>query len=116
MDTITVDKTMLLDKLRENRLNHAATFREAIDAYRIKAIEVFEARITAVKAGKLPDRSFPLPLPEEHTADYDTAISALEWDQGATVELTLHEFRQYVEDNWGWQQSFLSNTTSYVQH
>ena len=42
-----------------------------------------------------------------------TAILMLEWDQGETVEISLREFKMYVENEWGWRRSFAENTGSY---
>ena len=115
MNTITVDKAKLMQTLVENRAKHRDTYFKAIEVYRAKAIEIFEEQLEALKAGKLPERSLRLPLPEEHTADYDRAVEMLHWHEGDTVELTEREFAQYVQDDWGWRQTFTANTTSYVQ-
>jgi hypothetical protein len=115
MRTITVNKTDLIDKMSANRDEHNATFRKALEVFREKAIERFEQQIADVKAGKMPDRYLNLPWPEEHTQDYDRALQMLYWHQGAEIELTEAEFTQYVQDDWGWRQSFAINTTAYVQ-
>ena len=114
MKTITVNKKDLLDKLRENRDGHRATYEEAVEAYRAKAIEVFEQNIREVREGKPVRQYLELPVPEDHTSDYERVIAMLEWDEGEKVELTESEFRQYVQDNWGWAQSFMANTMSYT--
>ena len=115
MNTITVSVPMLLDTLRKNRDSHRATFEKALVIYKTKAIEVFTEQIEAIHKGALPDRSLRLPCPEEHTDDYDRLIKMMEWHTDPTVELSMAEFTQYVMDNWGWKQSFITNTTSYTQ-
>ena len=55
-----------------------------------------------------------LPRPEVHTEDYDRAISMIEWHIGDTVELEEYQFAELVMDQWNWNKSFFSNTTSYI--
>lgn len=114
MRTITVNVPDLLVTLTENRDSHRATFDKAMEVFRVKAIEVLDEQIKAIQRGGVPDRYLRLPVPEEHTSDYDRAIEMLRWHQGDSIELTEGEFTQYVQDDWGWRQSFMSNTTSYT--
>jgi hypothetical protein len=114
MRTITVNKLLLMATMSTNRDAHRATFEKALEVFRVKAIERFEQSIADVKAGKMPDRFLNLPWPEEHTQDYDRALQMLHWHQGDEIELTESEFTQYIQDDWGWRQSFASNTTAYV--
>lgn len=114
MNTITVDKAQLLGALESNRATHADIFQRAIEKYRARSIELFEDYIAQVKAGKPVPRTIPLPMPEEHTADYDRTIAMLQWHQYEEVELSESEFRQYVQDQWGWHQTFTANSASYM--
>lgn len=115
MDTITVDKPRLIAVLRTNRDEHEAMYLKAIERYRERTLVWLNEQIDALKAGKDAQRSCPLPIPERHTEDFDRAIEMLEWDQGSTVDLAEHDFRQYIQNKWGWAQTFTSNTASYVQ-
>jgi hypothetical protein len=67
-----------------------------------------------MKAGKEPQRSLPLPIPEEHTRDFDRVIEMMEWTLNDEVELHESEFDQYVRNEWNWARSFLANTGSYL--
>lgn len=112
---ITVNKAKLLEVLQENRATHVETFQRAIEKYRVKALEFFEEQIAIIKAGGEPERGMRLPLPEEHTDDFDRAIKMVDWHQGSTMNLTDDQFEQFVENRWGWHRTFIANTTSYVQ-
>lgn len=111
---ITVDKTQLLTTLQDNRETHARIFQIAIEKYREQAIEQFTASIDKIKAGGDVDRYMVLPVPEEHTDDFDRAIAMVEWHQGDTMELTEVMFQQYVRNEWAWHKNFLANTASYA--
>ena len=114
MYQVKVEKARLLGVLKENRANHRAIFEKAQEVYRDKMVEELDRMIAEAKRGDKIRRAFSLPEPEDHTDDYDRAIGMLGMSVDDTVDLTLDEYRQYVEDEWGWQRSFASNTASYV--
>lgn len=114
MKTITVPKATLLEKLRENRGQHRQTFEEAWQGYRKHAERDLAERLDAVRDGKPFNLKFGLVVPQDHTDDYDTAINMLEWHVGDEMEVSQEEFRQYVEDDWGWKDQFLHSTASYL--
>ncbi len=115
MKTITVQVADLQRRLTSNLGAHQATFEKAMDEFRRRAVQVLDDQIAVVRAGGLPDRFLRLPIPEEHSADYRRALEMLAWHTEPTIELTEGEFAEYVQDDWGWRQSFISNTTSYVK-
>jgi hypothetical protein len=115
MDTITVTKADLIEVLRKNREEHHAIYVEAKRVYREKMIEEMDRALAEARSGGPIKRGFSLPLPEDHTKDFDDAIEMLELDLGDTVELSLYEFRQYYKNEWGWAQSFAANSLSYTQ-
>lgn len=116
MDDAKVLKEDLLSKLKDNRENHRATFEMAIQVYQDKVTELLETLITRAKDGKvIPQRAlYDLPMPEDHTTDYDVAITMLEMDTREKFLLTQREFRRYVMDQWEWTDSFTTNTVSYA--
>jgi hypothetical protein len=116
MDTINVVKADLIETLRKNREEHQAIFEKAQEVYRDQMIAELNRALNEAKTGGKIIRSFRLPVPENHTEDFDTAIQMLEWHTETHVELTIREFTQYVENKWGWQQSFAGNTEAYVAH
>ncbi|HVQ17874.1 MAG TPA: hypothetical protein VMT27_02415 [Actinomycetes bacterium] len=114
MELITVVKADLLDTLRSNRDEHRSMFIKAQEKYREAMIEELDRALSDAKAGRKIKRAFSLPIPEDHTEDFDTAIEMLEWDQGDTVDLGQRDFLTYVKNNWGWQASFAATTQSYL--
>lgn len=114
MQEITVGVQQLLETLKENREKHRETFEEAVEKYRLKAIEVFEENIDHIKEGGQVRQGLFLPEPEDHTRDYDQAIQMLEWHETGSIKLSRIEFQQLVQDDWGWKQSWMQNTVSYA--
>lgn len=54
-----------------------------------------------------------LVYPEDHSRDYDRAISMMASSIYEDVRLTVNEFESYVLNNWEWKQSFIASTSFY---
>lgn len=114
MDTITVPKERLLETLKKNREEHRGIFEKAQEVYRARMIEELDRALAEARSGGKIARAFALPVPEDHTEEFDTAIEMLTWHEGDTVELPQHEFMNYVQNSWGWARSFHANTEAYL--
>jgi len=114
VDSITVEKAKLIETLKTNRRQHRAIFDKAQEKYREAMIVELDRALQEAKEGRPIRRGFTLPVPEDHTADFDTAIEMLEWDTDQEVTLSWREFAQYVQNNWSWAQSFQANSASYL--
>ena len=114
MQSITVIKDDLITTLRQNRDAHRSMFLKAQEVYRDKMIEEMERALKEAREGGAIERSFRLPLPEDHTDDFDTAIEMLEWEQADQIMLSQQDFLTFVRNQWGWRQSFAANTGSYL--
>lgn len=116
MSAVTVEKNSLLDTLRNNRKAHAATYREAVVAYRVAALARLQEIMTDLADTAMPPKplNWVLPLPEQHLGDYDKAIRMLEQDVKALVELPEEAYDRLIEDHWDWRDRFDANTASYT--
>lgn len=114
MEEITVDKNDLIATLRDNMENHRELFEKAQVVYRARMVEELDRALEEARTGGTIKRAFALPIPEDHTSDFETAIQMLEWELGDQVILQRYEFEQYVMNQWGWRASFAANTQSYV--
>lgn len=113
MRTITVHKAELLAHIEKNMKTHRADYEEALEKYRQRAVVELDALIARVRRGDTIRLVVALPVPEEHTADYERAVRMLAMDINDTVQLTEQEYAQYVDDDWGWKYSFGANTLVY---
>lgn len=114
METVKLEKKELLVVLKQNRTDHRKIFEEALEGFRVKAIEYLEKRLEAAKAGQKFGLQFDLIQPEDHTKDYDRIIRMLEMSTDAVVEMTQHEFSMYVQDEWLWQRNWLHSNSAYT--
>lgn len=113
MEQVVVKKDGLRDALITNKANHRAEFEKALDGYRTRSIELLEEHIDRIKKGKVEQVFVSLPIPEDHTDDYDKALLTLDWTVFDEVVLSIREFDMYVRDNWAWKNEFTTTSAMY---
>ena len=112
---ITVSKPELLKILRANRERHHSTFEKALVVFRERAIKELDKLIADVKGPHVPrSLHIGLPVPEEHTDDYDRAIHMLEMHIADVVTLSESAYAKLVDDNWEWRRMFEGTTMAYL--
>ncbi len=111
---ITVDKTQLLEALRENREKHKEAYALAIKGYLIGQKRELEEMLAQVEAGEPVNRHLSHNPPDDHTDSYDEAIEMLEWATEQTLEMTQSQFAQYVRDDWGWKGNWSVSNEAYI--
>lgn len=110
-----VSRRILLEKLSGNRANHHGLYEQAYEIYCTRIIKEIEEKLSEAKSRKIVRLYSALPIPEDHTEDYDAVISLLEMSTDETIELDDKDVRKYILDRWEWERSFASNTASYVR-
>ena len=110
---IRVGVSELLTKLKTNKANHSVVVKEAREGYIEKARAALNDKLDALATGKCVHLSFNLLLPEEHFDEYDTAIAMCEWAKDEDIELDAEQFRNFIQDQWGWSGSFYQNNAAY---
>jgi hypothetical protein len=114
---VTVDKEQLREMLQKNRETHQADFEIAWKAFRKRAEEDLQEKLRALKAAGRPQQVnlwIGLEVPEDHTEDYDRAISMLDWEVRDEVTLEENEFKQLIQDKWNWSAKFHSDNVFYT--
>jgi hypothetical protein len=114
MQEITVNKHELIAKLQSNRDEHRSMFIKAQERYREAMIVELDRALEEARRGDKIRRAFSLPVPEDHTEEFNTAIEMLQWETGDEVQLDQHDFQRYVQNRWQWAASFAANTESYL--
>lgn len=109
-----VKKEDLMDKIKSNRDKHHAIFVEAVEAYHKEALRRLEEKKQEILSGKVVNILIHIPVPEDHTHDYNRAIEMIEMDVREEIELGEEEFAQYVMDDWEWKRQWIGNTLSYT--
>ena len=114
MKEITVDKTKLLKKLRENRTSHRETFLKAQVGYRKQVIKILDNYLMAARNNQKIETLIDLIAPIDMTEEYDVAIEMLTEHVDDTITMTNTEYKCYAMDKWSWQRSVGTTNSSYV--
>lgn len=114
MRSVTVAKADLLTILKENKTKHRSIFLEAQRRYRERCIEELDKTLADARAGRNFQLQFRLPVPEDHTKEYNQVIKMVEMSQDDNLELTNQEFATFVMDDWSWKAAWAANTASYT--
>ena len=115
MESILVNKEDLIKTLEHNLEMHIETFEEIRKKFLEHVIERAEEDISLAKQDKFPKIRHNLPVPENHSKDYNRAINMLKMDVRNEVNLTEEQYAQFIDNDWAWQRSFTSTTEFYTQ-
>lgn len=114
---ITVNRLKLIEQLKLNKAQHVADYEEAVIGYKIKLIEDLKAKLHQVSEATNEDalkiQAVPFNPPRSYEKEYDDAILMAEWTESDTIQLDQTTFKQYVQNEWSWSQSFDVMATSY---
>jgi hypothetical protein len=113
MNTV-ISKEKLMSIVKDNRDKHRKVFLEAIEGYRKEAINLLEKMIEKLKKGKTVNQYINLPVPEDHTPEYDRVIKMIELDTRGEITLGEEEFAQYVMDDWRWKREWVGTVSNYT--
>jgi hypothetical protein len=102
MNTVIVDKAVLLKKVKENREKHRSLFLAAQEGFRQAVIDELDMMLEKAKKGKRVQMAINIPEPVDHTQDYNRVIDMLEMSLDNRIELSATEFDNYVRDQWSW--------------
>lgn len=114
--TVDIDKNELLEILKANRTKHREVFEKAVEKYRTKALAILEENIKDIleNPGYPTVIAFRLPVPEDHTSDYERVIAMLNMHTGPTIRLGEGKYANYVNDEWSWSKAWAGSTAAYV--
>lgn len=104
LGSIRVDKHELIEKLRANRVKHVQDYTEAYAGYLGDSITKLKKALREAKKGNIQNVNFR--APECHEKDYTLVIEMLEMSVDDHIDLSAHEFKQYVRDEWAWSDTF----------
>lgn len=114
MEKIQVSKAELVKILEANRAKHRDLYDEACKNFLTRAQELLQQKLQDANKGILIDTRLGLPIPEDHTKDYDRVLRMLSLEQRDTIELEEHDVQMYVMDEWNWRRAWAANTASYT--
>ena len=113
MKTVKINKSELLEAIKQNRNKHENDVIVADVAYKKQALKEYEEAIKQLQyTGKVSRINLHEPVDKrEH---YDRVIKMLEMSADDVIELDSHEFDQYVMDNWEWKNHAVFANSTYI--
>lgn len=114
MDEVRVKRDKLIEKLKANKAEHSKVFLIAQDGYREAMIKELDQMLSDARAGNKIRRAVSMPEPQDHTDDYDRAITMLEMCEDEHLMISAHDFQQFVMDEWGWKRDFIATSSNYT--
>lgn len=115
LDEVKVNLIDLSRTVESNLVEHRSVFEKAMEGYKARAIQLLEEHIDRVKNNDPEFVYVSIPMPEDHSADYEQVIELLQWSQDEFLVLSKREFAQYVLDDWGWKKEWTETTAMYTQ-
>jgi hypothetical protein len=97
LNSVIVKVTDLIEIVQANRDTHQATYEDALAGFRLAANHALNDRIDAIASRKVVDLQFAMPVPVDHTEDYDRVLTML----------------KLTKDDWGWKGAFEQTSTFY---
>jgi hypothetical protein len=114
MNTITVDKTQLRERVQRNRDAHKTIFIQATEAFHERYIAEVTKFLEDAKNGLRYELTIHLPRPEDHTADYDRVLEMIDMSVGDTMDLEELDVAYYIQDDWAWKRAWVGSTLNYT--
>jgi hypothetical protein len=110
----TIKKQELLGIITKNRDAHKDIFLKACEGFQKEMLKRLAQKMKLIRAGRLVNSYVDLPIPEDHTRDYNRVIRMIELDTRDTIQLTEAEFTQFVMDDWAWKKQWVSTASNYT--
>ena len=112
--TITVNKNILLAKIKENLELYKSDYSETLQDDHLAIKKHLEKAITSVNEGDYSSDViyFRINAPVDYTEKYQTVIDMLEYSTNEEIELDSPSFKAYIKNQWDWTDSFKAYSTS----
>ena len=112
--TITVNKNILLAKIKENLELYKSDYSETLQDYHLAIKKHLEKAIASVNEGNYSSDIiyFRINAPVDYTEKYQTVIDMLEYSTNEEIELDSPSFKAYIKNQWDWTDSFKAYSTS----
>lgn len=113
MKALRFDKMFVSARLKENRETHEKIYKEAVEGYQKKAIELVTEKLEKLKTNPVESTYIHLTIPSNHLKEYDRAILMVDQSLDIEVELSEEDYSKYIQDNWTWTRDFYTSNSSY---
>jgi len=115
MKNVRIKKDELIAVIKTNRENHANDYKDAYRKFLTIGSQLLHDRYQEfVNQNKGLTLNFSIAAPLNYLHQYDRILEMLAMETESTVTLDQTEFRQYVQDDWAWKDSYNSSKSGYA--
>jgi hypothetical protein len=111
---IKVNKSDLLNTLKESRKSHAAEYSKAKTGFKKLLEKELEKKLADLRSGKKVELTFQNRKPDSHINDYDEVIEMLELSTDVEIELSHQQWKQYIKNEWDWLKTWSLSNANYL--
>lgn len=111
LSSVRVSKEFLLGKLEINREDHIAIYKEALQAWHLQILNTLKKELKKVENNKEYQPNCYVAKPVSHEKSYNRIIALLSASLDEEFVLLNSEFSQYVQDEWGWKEQFMTTVS-----
>jgi len=112
MDTITVDKKDIIKALEKNKAKHIKAYEKAVidyDKNARKQLKEFSKKLDKGMMGM----NLNLTTPDNKSHRYTKLINMFKLELRDEIELTQHQFDEFIHDEFGWARQARETNISY---
>jgi hypothetical protein len=102
--------------LTKNREDHIEEYAKQIDGWKLKMEEYTAACTEWAANGGVGDRPHMTQKPQNFTEDYDFFLNQLKHHMPDFITVDEHDFKQIVQNEFGWKNTFTANSNLYSNH
>lgn len=112
---ITMSKAEVVARLEKNKQEHIDTYQETVGAWQ-DALQKYTEELNAwATAGGDPNKRPQEPYkPQKYTSSYNAYLEKLGHHILDTVELDNNEYKEIVQNKFGWSGHFYATNSSYT--
>lgn len=113
MMKIVMDVADAVVNLRKNRAEHIEEHAKQIEGWKLKMEAYTKACTEWAAKGGVGDRPVMTQRPVNFTEDYDLFLNQLKFHRPEQITVDEHNFKQIIENEFGWKGQFTANTQLY---
>lgn len=113
---ISVNKENLVQTLTTNLTEHKQIYLEAVEGYHIKLQEYLQGKLNESKGDGFLNvlfSNYDIKKPISYAGSYVTALEMLALADTESVELSVEDFKSFVQDKWNWNRDFFVTNNAY---
>lgn len=118
MNTVSINKSVLLDEVKKNKEEHIKDYNAALEGYQKAVLAAYEKMGVKIASNDYDEEDLIINLrkPVDYSHEYDKVIKKLELSADNIITLDNRTFDRYVLNDWPEVQVTKSLMQTYSAH